>query len=175
MVKKKPPVMPILVKHCALAIYRSGDIKGTILQKVHQALLIARARLTEYGFLSKGSEKGGIETIKLTGKGLRREAYHQREKGGVEKTALWDQLYQLLEGASPEELLREGEDIPGAPSNESAAPKPVAVDPRDVREAQRRHRLAKAAKAAPRRRSKRTRKPKVHKAKTAKRTKKRRG
>jgi hypothetical protein len=165
------------VKHCALAVYKSGDVKGSILQKVYQSMLIARSRLTEYGFLKKGSEKGGIETIKLTGKGLRREAEHQREKGGVEKTALWDQLYTLLEAASPEEGLKAAE-IEGAEeksATESVAPKPVAVDPRAVREAQRLHRLAKAAKSAAKPRAKRLRRATMKKAKKAKKPTRRRG
>jgi hypothetical protein len=174
MPKKKPVPIPILVKHCALAIYKSGDVKGSILQKVYQSLLIARSRLTEYGYLKKGSEKGGVETIKLTGKGQRRESFHQREKGGVEKTALWDQLYLLLEGATHGEVLKAAEIATEdeKPVDASATPQPVAVNPRDARKVQRLHRLAKAAKSAAKPRAKRARRPQLKKAKKAKKAKK---
>jgi hypothetical protein len=174
----KPSGVPVLVKHCALAIYRSGDVKGSVFQKIYQAMLIARSRLTEYGFLLRGSELGGVETIKLASKGLRREVEHLRESGGRPKTELWDKLYALIEGHPLEELL--GKDEEEKPVGEEVGklvkaaaelklPEPVAVNPRDAREAQRRHRLVKAAMSMPIRRAKRAKKAKPRKAKSARR------
>lgn len=142
--------MPVLVKHCALAIYKSGYCSGSKVQMVRQALTIAVSRLIEYGFLWKNANKVAPEKIKLTTKGRKAEARHRREKDGSLKTQEWNALYQLIQ----EEV--EEDDGAGATSQE------VGLDVGDARSARalnKRRRLARAAKRGPiRRRPKRTRK-----------------
>lgn len=89
--------IPHLVKHCALAIYSSGDISGGKKEKFQSAWNIARARLTEYGYLSKGSETGSPDKINLTSKGHQREAIHASEPGSKTKSMLFDQMYKWIE------------------------------------------------------------------------------
>lgn len=90
--------VPFIVKHCTVAIYKKGGIEGgTDKEKFVSAWNIARARLTEYGYLAGGSDKGPESNIKLTGKGLKRESEHRREKGGAAKNALFDSMYSVLQ------------------------------------------------------------------------------
>ena len=90
--------IPIIVKHCALAIFKKGGIDGgTTKEKFQSAWNIARARLTEYGYLGSGSEKGSVDNIRLTGKGRARETFHLREAGGNVKNMQFDKLYKLLQ------------------------------------------------------------------------------
>lgn len=89
--------VPHLVKHTTLAIWRSGDIAGSSKDRFVSSWNIARARLTEYGFLTEGSDKGSPETIRLTSKGRQREHFHAREPGGKDKSGLFDQMFRWVE------------------------------------------------------------------------------
>lgn len=148
--------MPVLVKHCALAIYKSGYCKGTKVERVQQALDIAVSRLIEYGFLWKNAGKVAPEKIKLTAKGMKAESRHRREKGGNVKTQAWNALYRLIQEEVQED------DGAGATSQEVGL---SLEDPRSARTLQRRRRLAKAARSAPKKR----RPKRVRKAKNARR------
>lgn len=145
-----PRQTPVLVKHCALAIYKSGYCSGTGAKKVQQALDIAVSRLTEYGFLWKNSGKVAPEKIKLTSKGMKSEAFHRREFGAKAKTDEWNALYKLIQ----EEV--EEEDGAGATSQ---AAEPVAQEGRRSRKAQRRRRAAKTARSSAKRRPKPVKRP----------------
>lgn len=91
--------VPHIVKHCTLAIWRSGDISGGKRERFISSWNIARARLTQYGYLTKGSEEGPVDNIKLTSKGTTREAFHAREPGGKTKSMLFDQMFKWIEVA----------------------------------------------------------------------------
>lgn len=148
--------MPVLVKHVALAIYKSGDVIGDGVTKVQGALNIAVSRLIEYGFLWKNSGKVSPEKIKLTAKGMRAESRHRREKGGKLKTDQWNDLYQLIQEEAEEDVGT------GAASQESGS---VTEAPHEVRSTQARRKRAKTARSSsPRRKPKR-----VKRAKQAKR------
>lgn len=86
--------IPNLVKHCTVAIFRSGDIKGSTLEKFRSCYSIAKARLTQYGFLSSGAGDPPL----LTRKGFVRERQHSREGG--HKSAFFDKLYAMLQAKS---------------------------------------------------------------------------
>lgn len=146
--------IPVLVKHMALAIYESGDIPGPKLQVIQRSLLIARHRLVQYGFLLPGSEVGGTENIRMTGKGLQRNAVHIRELGSKGTTKRWDQLYELIaeEEGADEDIDGDGSMTPGV--------LPVASSVRAVRDEQRRVRQAKAARTGPRTKRRRPRRVK---------------
>jgi len=88
--------MPVLVKHCALAIYKSGYCQASGVKKVQQALDIAVSRLTQYGFLWKNASALKPESIQLTAKGKAAEARHRRETDVGLKNAHWDALYNLM-------------------------------------------------------------------------------
>lgn len=107
--------IPFLVKHVALAIYESGDVKGsTPTQKITGAMDIARHRLVEYGFLYPGSQTGPVENMKLTAKGLERERKHKYH-GPKTKNQKFDKLYELI-----------------SPAQEEAEEDMVGDDPREV-------------------------------------------
>ena len=143
--------IPVLVKHCALAIYEDHYVFGTKYRQVLGAFAIARHRLVEYGLLKKGSEKGTPDKIKLTAKGMKREAIHLRESDGQLKTMKWDKLYMMI--AAVMEF------------DETETPETEEVDeaavgsPRDAREVQRKRRHVNALRSAP--------KPRTRRAKTA--------
>lgn len=145
--------IPILVKHMALAIFKSGSLTGTVFDKATSAFNIARHRLVEYGFLTKGSELGPPENIKLTGKGHKGEAKHRRESDARKKVKEWDKLYSLISEAEEEEP-DEGAMSPEA-EPEGFPPAPA------TRRSQRRQRRARVAK----RRTRRARVPRAKKAK----------
>lgn len=147
--------MPVLVKHCALAIYKSGYCQGTKVGKVQQALDIAVSRLVEYGFLWKNAGKATPEKIKLKAKGQKAESRHRREKDGILKTQAWNALYKLIQEEAEED---EGS---GATSDDA---EPVVAEAHESRKQQRRRRLAKVARSSARRKPKR-----VKRAKRAKR------
>lgn len=151
--------MPVLVKHCALAIYKSGYCTGTKVERVQESLDIAVSRLTEYGFLWKGSGtvEGKVvpERLKLRTKGAKAENRHRREKDGIVKTRAWNILYKLIQ-----EEVEEPEGS-GATSEDA---EPMTEEPRESRKLQRRRRLAKVARSSARRMPKR-----VKRAKSAKR------
>lgn len=89
--------VPILVKHMTVAIFKKGGIDGsTEKERFISAWNIARARLTEYGFLAPGSDKGPEANIKLTGKGVKRETLHRREAERGPKDALFDKMFDVL-------------------------------------------------------------------------------
>lgn len=143
--------MPVLVKHCALAIYKSGYCTGTKVERVQQALDIAVSRLIEYGFLWKNSGKVAPEKIQLKAKGHKAESRHRREKGAKVKTDEWNALYKLIQEEAEED---EGA---GATSDDATD---AAEEPVESREQQRRRRLAKAARSSARRMPKRVRRVK---------------
>lgn len=89
--------VPHLVKHNTIAIWRTGGLSGGHKERFVSAWNIARARLVQYGFLSKGSEKGKAADIKLTSKGAKRNREHAREADGKEKSALFDQMFRWIE------------------------------------------------------------------------------
>lgn len=90
--------VPNLVKHCTVALFKKDELDGgTVKEKFMSAWKVARARLTEYGFLAEGSEEGPASRIKLTAKGRQRETKHRREAGAGSKNALFDKLYKLIE------------------------------------------------------------------------------
>jgi hypothetical protein len=151
--------IPVLVKHCALAIYKSKYAQGSKIQQIQQSFDIARSRLVEYGFLKKGSETGSPEDIKLTGKGHHRESKHRREVGGKKKTKAWDDLYALIQ-----------EEVEEEPGDESADEEvsPFGGNKRAIRAQQKKKRLAKAARSAPKPKP-RTKRRTVKKAKKARR------
>jgi len=68
-----PADIPRLVKHMTLAIMRE---RGATSFK--DAFQIARAQLTRYGYLARGSDEGPADNIKLTQKGRKRERDHAR-------------------------------------------------------------------------------------------------
>jgi len=147
--------MPVLVKHCALAIYKSGYCSGTEVEKVQQALDIAVSRLVQYGFLWKNAGKVSPEKIKLRAKGQKAESRHRREKDGSVKTKEWNALYKLIQ--------EEAEEDEGAGATSEDA-EPETMEPVENKPLQRRRRLAKTARASARRKPKR-----VKRAKRAKR------
>ena len=102
--------MPVLVKHCALAIHESGYGSGTPVEKVQQALDIAIRRLIEYGFLWKNAGKVAPEKINLTAKGKKAEARHRRESDGKVKTDKWNALYKLIQEEAEEDDEEEEEE-----------------------------------------------------------------
>jgi len=90
--------VPALVKHMTMAILKKGGIDGgTQKEQFISAWNIARARLTEYGFLTGGSDKGPASNIKLTGRGRKRETLHLREAGRSAKEMLFDSLFSVLQ------------------------------------------------------------------------------
>jgi len=147
--------IPVLVKHCALAIYKSGYCTGTKVERVQEALDIAVSRLIQYGFLWKNSGKVTPEKIKLKSKGKTAENRHRRETGALVKTQQWNVLYKLIQ----EEV--EEDEGAGATSEDAVA---ESEEPLESRTVQRRRRIAKAARSSARRKPKR-----VKRAKRAKR------
>lgn len=143
--------MPVLVKHCALAIYKTDYCTGTKVERVQQSLDIAVSRLIQYGFLWKNSGKVTPERIKLKAKGKTAENRHRREKGGKAKTDEWNGLYKLIQEEAEED---EGS---GATSEDAV---PEVEEARESRPMQRRRRLAKTARASARRKPKRTKRAK---------------
>jgi hypothetical protein len=143
--------LPVLVKHCALAIYKSGDVRGSGIEKTLGALDIARHRLTEYGFLKSGSEAGEPSKIRLTAKGLKAEARHLREVGSRPKTRAWDKLYRLTMVAEEEEAadgaMTDGPEAYIPPGPQGAAARKKQEQVRRARTAKRRTRRARVPRA----------------------------
>jgi predicted metalloprotease len=65
--------IPRLVKHMTMAILRKGKIHS-----IDDAFEIARAQLTKYGYLDRGSDRGPVSNIKLTSAGKRKNREHAR-------------------------------------------------------------------------------------------------
>lgn len=91
--------VPHLVKHTTLAIWRDGGISGGNRERFISAWNIARARLTQYGYLASGSDTGKAVDIKLTSKGVARDREHARESDGRAKSALFDSMFKWIEVA----------------------------------------------------------------------------
>lgn len=105
-------VLPELLKHMALAIYRKGYVRGTKLQQLIESLNIARGQLAAWGYLTPGSAKGPLTNIKQTGAGAARSAKHRKEKGGALKTATFDHLYAPIFEAYEQKRTQESEMLP---------------------------------------------------------------
>ena len=136
---------PVIVKHCALAIYRSGYCSGDKIQRVQQALEIAVSRLIEYGFIYKVSRQAAPEKIKLRNKGKMAEASHRREPNAKKKTDEWNALYRLIQ-----EEVEEEEDS-------GAMTETVTVDPPHTdTDKQQQWRRAKASRSSSKLAAKRT-------------------
>lgn len=143
--------IPVLVKHCALAIYKSKYCTGTKVEKVQESLNIAVSRLIQYGFLWKNSGKVTPEKIKLKAKGKKAEARHRREKGAKIKTDEWNALYKLIQEEAEE-------DVGVGATSEDA--EPATAGAHASKPQQKRRRIAKAARSSARRRPKRTKRAK---------------
>lgn len=111
--------IPSLVKHCALAIYASGDIPGTPKKRIRSALNIAQAMLMRQGYLTPGSDVKLADRVGLTAAGQQREAVHARE--GTTKDKKFDALYKLIE----RDDMRPAEK--GDAAKDSTSPPPVTV------------------------------------------------
>jgi len=129
--------VPFLVKHVALAIYESGDVHGSSkVQKITGAMDIARHRLVEYGFLRRGSEKGAVDQIHLTPKGLERERKHKFH-GPAAKNKKFDLLYGLISAVDEEGSTSPSENEDNeANSEDQVTPRRRRVQPRHARVAQ---------------------------------------
>lgn len=83
--------IPNIVKHCCVAIYREGKISAKTKKDLFlQCFKIAKARLTQYGFIVVTGDSP-TASIGLTPKGRAAELRHKRE--GRAKTLLFDTLY----------------------------------------------------------------------------------
>jgi hypothetical protein len=90
--------IPALLKHMTVAIFKKGGIDGsTEKDQFISAWNIARFRLVQYGFLAEGSQEGEVSKMRLTGKGLKREAEHRRESDRGQKEVLFDKMFAALE------------------------------------------------------------------------------
>lgn len=105
--------IPEILKHCVIAIYQDPKVGGSGVTAFVRAMKIARSRLAEYGYLTEGSVDGDIENIRLTPKGVKRDAYHKKE--GRYKSKLFDMLYTKFQ-------LSEEEKQPGYEALEEAKP-----------------------------------------------------
>jgi hypothetical protein len=83
--------LPLMLRHMALAIYEK---KGSGAKAFFAAMDISRAKLVEYGYLTPPSEKGPLERIRMTAKGLRKNAEHQRDKARARKVLAFKALYE---------------------------------------------------------------------------------
>lgn len=87
------PKYPLLFKHMALAIYKSGDLHGGAKEVFESALQITLSRLAQYRLIAEYSTLGNIV---LTSTGRTREAVHRGESDKNPKTMLFDKLYSTL-------------------------------------------------------------------------------
>jgi len=142
---------PVLVKHCALAIHKSGYCSGQGATKAQQALDIAISRLIQYGFLWKGADQGEPEQIKLTTKGRKAERRHRRESGAKAKTDEWNALYGLIQEDTDEGEDSESQDAEPKKPGESLAQRRRRQTKAKVVSARRAPKRAKRAKKAKRR------------------------
>lgn len=133
--------VPVLVKHMAVAIYRSGWGTGGKEQRFYHSLVAARTRLVEYGHLRKGSQYGPPVNIKLTGKGRKANREHLHESDAGPKNKLFNMLYGLIEAGVEEEV--------GEASEDPASPDASKGNSQDAYKAYMQIRKAKAAAATP--------------------------
>lgn len=110
-------LLPKLLKHCVVAIYRTGKVRGASDdERWVGAWNMARSRLTQLGLLAVGSSVGPISGLALTSSGMKREAAHQME--GPEKSAVFDYRVRVLFEADTGKSL-EGSDAVEIDSEES--------------------------------------------------------
>lgn len=104
---------PAILMHCTLAIYKEGGLhKSSATSRFRQAFDIARSRLTEYGFLVAGSDKGEPGDIHLTSKGRLRESVHRKEGALVrQKQAEFMRMWALIEMQYEEDVPGRSEDV----------------------------------------------------------------
>lgn len=89
--------IPVLLKHTTMAIYEKGGIDGnTEREQFRSAWNIARARLTQYGFLISGSQEGPASRIRLTARGRSRTLLHAHEGDNAIKNMKFDKLYEEI-------------------------------------------------------------------------------
>lgn len=111
--------IPEVLKHMAVAIYGSRDLRRSGIVGFRAAIDAARHRLFEYGFLTP--KNGPLDKIRLTQKGKEAEKRHLMEGGkGRMKSKLFDEMFSKLRIR-----IEEGEK---APVKETPA-----VEPRDSR------------------------------------------
>jgi hypothetical protein len=95
--------LPALLKHMTLAIFKKK--KGQEKQRFLEAFEIARHQLVQYGYLTAVSKSGPLKMIKLTGKGIKKSAEHDRESAAKERAfaQLYEQYRASLEVQESEE------------------------------------------------------------------------
>ena len=88
--------VPALVKHTTMAIYEK--IKGQPeKERAVSAWNIARARLVEYGYLTKGSESAKSTGVRLTSKGILRNRKHRLEPKNPVIDREFEELFEHIE------------------------------------------------------------------------------
>lgn len=90
-----PDTIPDIVKHMTLAIMGRVPQKGSEEEHFLECLKAARGRLTKWGYLMAGSDQGPATSMRLTMKGILRNAHHAKENAG--KNDRFDQLYAKIQ------------------------------------------------------------------------------
>lgn len=157
------PDYPILFKHMALAIYRTGSLKGPPADRFQSALEIALAQLRKYQMATSGSSLARVE---LTSYGFQTNQKHKREPSSGAKTRLFDAYYKSLasEGESnppnpvvlrkaasrgaPPKSKSKSLANPVSPQNKKAAPRKNAISPRKPNTAPRVPKAKRVTRAA---------------------------
>ncbi len=121
--------VPDLLKHCTVAVYKSGKVKGgSDAERWQGAWRIARAHLTKYGYLQPGSEEGPVTEIRFTHKGAGKTRPHTQE--GAAKNKLFDSKAHLLEQIDnpkkPEGLKSDSQEV----QETAPAPSPIKHSPK---------------------------------------------
>lgn len=101
-----PQDLPNLLKHMTLAIYESGDAKGTSAERFVWALGVARRQLIRMGHMTASSEFVSLNEVALTVTGRALEMKHRREP--ATKSRRFDALYAKY-GVALAEASKEGE------------------------------------------------------------------
>lgn len=157
------PDYPLLFKHMALAIYRSGSLKGPPAERFEAALDITLAQLRKYRMATPSSTLARVE---LTSYGNQANQKHRREADSSAKTRLFDAYYKSLasEGDSnpPNSVIlrkaasrgapakSKGQSLanPISPKNKKDAPKRNAISPRKPNTAPRVPKAKRVTRAA---------------------------
>jgi hypothetical protein len=85
-----------LLKHCTVAVFKNANVIGnTVEERWLGAWNIARARLTQLGFLAPGSETGPAATIRHTHKGAGKSTKHSAE--GAAKNRFFNSKIWILQ------------------------------------------------------------------------------
>lgn len=106
--------VPAIVKHAVVAIH--GKLTGQAAkERAISAWNIARARLVEYGYLTKGSENASSEGITLTPKGTLRNRKHRLE---AKNPAVDQEFSALFEHIEPAEVPASQPKEPISPNTE---------------------------------------------------------